>query len=438
VKRVNFPSTARGVALEVLCRVEAEASYAAQSLDAHIKTLSREDGALATRLAYGTLQKRIFLDYQLLQLGGKPLSSMDIPVANALRLGAYQLFFCDKIPPSAAVNEAVNCVKACGFTSAAGLVNAVLRKAASASPVFPENEAEALAVKHSLPAWMVYHLRKSYRDEPLLPLLAALDEPPCFYLRVNTLLISPEDLCERLNREGIPASVVKDSRVSALKCDRLPSLKENPSFAEGLFHVQDLSSQLAAAAVNAQRGDRVLDVCAAPGGKTFTLAQTVHNEGEVLSCDIHPARVNLIADGAKRLHLSNVTPTVADAGVFMPSLGEFDRVLCDAPCSGLGVVRRKPEIRFKPEEELKKYPPLQYGILATACRYVKPGGRLVYATCTLNPHENEENAARFLHEHPDFTASPLFSSSEETARTFFPHRDFTDGFFVAAFERRKP
>lgn len=428
---------ARGAALEALCRVERDTSYSGQTLDAILdrSSLSPEDRALATRLTYGTLQKRVFLDYQLEHVGGRSMEKMDVPVANVLRLGAYQRFFCEKIPASAAVNEAVNAVKVAGFTSAAGLVNALLRKLDPQNPVYPQEEIAKLSVTYSLPQWLVYHLRKSYRDEPLEDMLIGLDGLPPVCLRVNPLRTTREELQTLLDKEGVATR--PGSQPGSLVAEKIPHLKKSKAFSQGLFHVQDLASQTCAAALNAKKGQRVLDLCGAPGGKTFTLCEDMEDEGEVVSCDLYETRVDLIRQGAQRLGLTGVRATLNDATVFNRDLGTFDRVLCDLPCSGLGIIRRKPEIRFKPESELGKYPALQKTILLSAADYLRPGGRLVYSTCTLNPAENQRVAEAFVRERTDLVPDPLFPGESDCMRTFFPHKDGTDGFFVAAFMKKE-
>lgn len=435
MKYRNYGKGARGAALEALCRVDKDASYSSAVLDKAIeeRSLSSADKALATRLVYGTLQKRIYLDYCIESLSGRKISKMDIPVINILRLGAYQILFCDKIPNSAAVNEAVESVKLCGFTSAAGLVNAVLRKLGREDMPLPENEIERLAVTHSLPVWLVYHLRKSYRDEKLSDILKGLDCEPDLFIRVNTTLTDEDGLIEDLKSECIEAE--KTEIENALCVKKVLSLKNCESFKNGLFHVQDLSSQLCVKALDPRENQRILDICSAPGGKTFTAAEMAKGNCSITACDIHPARVELIRQGADRLKLNCVNAITADATVYDPSLGEFDRILCDVPCSGLGVIRRKPEIRFKGEDELKKYPEIQYEILCNAARYLKTNGRLIYSTCTLNPAENTRIVAKFLSEHKDFAPVPLFEEGD-TQKTFFPHKDKTDGFFMAAFTKK--
>lgn len=461
--------TARGAALNVLCRVDRDASYSVTALDSELSRteLSREDRGLATRLVYGTLQKRIFLDYQIERSSGRRTDKMDIPVLNAVRLGAYQIFFCDRIPISAAVNESVNLVKKSGFTSAAGFVNAVLRKLDREKAFYPPDEQDAMAVKYSVPPWMVEHFRRNYPQYPAEDILKGLDSSPPAVIRVNTLLTNASEL-ERIFAEygisagriqspaGMPADggntgdakpAVPDAYVyppaayltdgGAMEVSRGEfAVKGSKAFADGLFHVQDLSSQLCAAALRPERGDRILDICSAPGGKAFTAAELAGGECDIVAADIYPQRVRMIEEGAKRLRLGCIRAVTRDALAFHEELGAFDRVICDVPCSGLGVMRRKPEIRFKPQSELAKYPATQLQILSNAARYLRPGGRLVYSTCTLNPEENQRVTEAFSETRDDFEKAELWQDGE-TEKTFFPHIDKTDGFFIAAFEKRR-
>ena len=210
-----------------------------------------------------------------------------------------------------------------------------------------------------------------------------------------------------------------------------------PAFQEGLFHVQDKSSQLCVKALDARPGMRVLDICAAPGGKSFTAAQWMHGEGELLAMDLYRARAALVSEGAQRLGIGCITAKEGDASRYNSKLGLFDRVLCDAPCSGLGIIRRKPEIKYKNPEELGEIPQLQYSILSNSANYVKEGGILLYSTCTLNPAENEEVVARFLAEYPGFAPCRLPQSLGSAGHmvTLFPHQGDTDGFFISTMKR---
>lgn len=247
------------------------------------------------------------------------------------------------------------------------------------------------------------------------------------YLRANTLRITPEALCERLAAEGAEAVPAAPPGGCVAVRGRL-AVETLPAFAEGLFHVQDRASQLCAEALGALPGERVLDACAAPGGKTFTIAERMENHGEVVARDLHQKRADLVAKGARRLGVSIVTASAGDAGVYDPALGEFDRVLCDVPCSGFGVIRRKPEIKYKPPESIQNLPEIQYKILQTSSQYLRSGGRLVYSTCTLLPAENERVVERFLAENGGFG---LISQETHTGE-----REDTDGFFTACLERR--
>ena len=428
MKTERYKKDARGAALETLCRVERDNAYSSAVLNARINELPQNERALSTRLVYGTLQKRIYLDYILSAVSGRDVGKFDVPVRNALRLGAYQIKFCKRIPVSAAVNEAVDAVKLCGFTSAAGLTNAVLRKLINTEPELPENEVERLAVTHCVPAWLAYHLRKSYKDQNVADILLGLDTEPPVFLRVNNVKIGADELIKALAAEGVTAE--KTDVENAIRAEKLASLGNCDAFKKGYFHVQDLSSQICAFALDVFENCRILDVCAAPGGKSFTAAENALGKCELIACDVHENRVRLIEDGASRLGLSCVKTKVADATAFNDDLGKFDRIICDVPCSGLGVIRRKPEIRYKGEEELKKYPDLQLKILTNAAKYLVNGGRLVYSTCTLNPKENEEVVERFLRENTSYSPAPLFDGA--CKKTFFPHTDGTDGFFMAA------
>lgn len=261
------------------------------------------------------------------------------------------------------------------------------------------------------------------------------------FARVNTCRISAQALCARLREEEVEAEVFPKFENCVL-LHHTGSLEAVKAFQEGLFHIQDLSSQVCVSALDVRPGMRVLDCCAAPGGKAFTLAQRMEDRGEIVATDLYPQKVKLIRMGAQRMGLGCIRASAADASIYSASLGRFDRVLCDAPCSGLGIIRRKPEIRYKNLDTLRDLPAVQYKILQTAAQYVQEGGRLVYSTCTMNRRENDEVTQRFLKEHPDFSAAPL---PEETSRflgldglssaTLMPHRNGSDGFYFALFAR---
>ena len=328
----------------------------------------------------------------------------------------------DKIPDSAAVNEAVKLVKGSKESGNAGFVNAVLRNILRNRAELPcGSDIKSLSVKYSCPAAVVGSFVKDYGTETAKQLLiASLDAPP-LTVRVNTLKTSAEELAEKLEEQGITAEISGDRDAFILK--HCSDISENKLYREGLFYAQDLASQRAVGIADPKQGERVLDICAAPGGKSFTAAMLMQNTGEIISCDLYEQRVRLIESGAKRLGTSIIKPKTANAEIYDEALGEFDLVLCDVPCSGLGVLRRKPEIKYKDiclDDTLTQ---TQLIILENAARYVKKGGRILYSTCTLRQNENENLVNSFIMRYN------MFRKAYE--HTYMPHIDKTDGFYCA-------
>ena len=434
--------TARQTAFEVLNKIEKDKSYSNLTLDSYLYSanLSGADNALVSALVYGVLERSISLDYCLSRHLKQPLKKLKPQVLTALRLGTYQLLFMDKIPVSAAVNESVTLVKKNGCAFASGLVNAVLRAVSKEGFVLPDDtdKIKYYSVKYSFPEKLVNLWIDSYGEENALGIMSSCIGRPPLTIRANTLRISQEELITRLENGGVTA--IKSTVENALNLEKCGSIEKLSAFEEGFFHVQDAASQLCAKALEAKPGDSVLDICSAPGGKAFTCAQYMENQGRILACDIHSHRLALIKEGANRLGVNIIDVLRNDASVFNPEMPQIDRVLCDVPCSGLGIVRRKPEIRHKSLEEIASLPELQFTILSNAARYLKKGGRLVYSTCALNPAENERVCERFLKENKEFVlkdisciADNVYSSSGMI--TLMPHNNSTDGFFIAAFER---
>ena len=425
--------SARDAALKVLCEAEKSDVFASDLLSLLLKKYSIEprEKALASTLIGGVMQNRIFIDYQLAAHYDKSLEMLSAEVLNILRIGAYQILFLTKVPVYSAVDEAVKQAKRFKQASAAGLVNAVLRKISlyKDKPFMPkaDNKIKTLSVKYSIPAWLISVFMKN-TDDPSKAAEGYATQPK-IHLRVNTVKTTAEKLIEKLGF-GETAFVK-----NAVTVDKFPNIAQNEAYLSGLFHVQDLASQICSAAVDVKENMRVLDLCAAPGGKTFTMAEIMGNKGEIIACDVSRSRLDLIDSGAKRLGLDIVKTCVNDATLTNSDLGLFDRVLCDAPCSGFGVMRRKPEIRYKSQKEVASLPSIQYKILCEGASHVKKGGRLIYSTCTFIPEENEEITQKFLAEHQDFEAVPIFEG-EKTHKTYYPHLDNTDGFFIAAFVKK--
>lgn len=423
--------TARKLAFDVLMKMHSGA-YSNISLDAALnraKDMDAREAALASNLVYGVTERRITLDYQLEKLLDKPIGKLKAAVLTALRLGAYQILFCDRIPDSAAVNESVDLVKKSGCSFAAGLVNAVLHKVIKQGLVLPECEGTAyyMSIRYSCEKWIVQELKKEYGELTEQILSHSLSSPP-MSIRVNTLKTDVGTLAEMLAREGMETerSHICPDALNIIKTGK--ALEKSESFRKGLFHVQDVSCQRCVQALGARPGETVLDLCAAPGGKSFTAAQMMNNEGVIKAFDIYPHKIDLIDSGAARLGIDIIRPCVNDAAVFRPTLKGADRVLCDVPCSGFGIMARKPEIKYKSADEVQTLPSLQLKILTNGAEYLKVGGTLVYSTCTLRKAENEQVCDLFLQQNPAFVKKGEYV-------TVLPGTEGCDGFFFAVFER---
>ena len=433
--------TARQIAVEALGKVNGSKGYSNSVIDKALEQsgLDLRDAAFATALFYGVLERMLTLDHCIAGFSKTPVEKLTPQVREILRVSLYQILYMDSVPDSAAVNEAVNLTRVFRKESAGGFVNGVLRaflRSGKRVPRMAGSRADQLSVQYSCPAWLVQLWLDSYGEENTEGILkTSLGRPPV-YIRANTLKTTADALSSRLEEEG--AVVRRDEmEENCLRVSGTGDVTALPAFQEGLFHVQDKSSQLCVKALDARPGMRVLDICAAPGGKSFTAAQWMHGEGELLAMDLYRARAALVAEGAQRLGICCIAAKEGDASRYNSKLGLFDRVLCDAPCSGLGIIRRKPEIKYKNPEELGEIPQLQYNILSNSANYVKKGGILLYSTCTLNPGENEGVVERFLAEHRDFAPCRLpqsLGSSGHTV-TLFPHQGDTDGFFISTMER---
>lgn len=402
--------------------------------------LDSRDAALATQLCFGVLQNQLLLDFYLSKFSNIPLDRMESKVLHAMRLGAYQMLFLDRIPHSAAVNSAVSLTRAhCKNPRAAGMVNGILRsleRSIDDLPTIPKRDPiPYLSTLYSHPEWLVKEFCLTFGTEECAKLLAANNSQPPMAVMVNTIRTTVQELTSLLEGQGVEVTP-HPWLGNCLFLAKTGDLERLDAFRDGSFYVQDPASQLAIQASGVQPGMHVLDCCAAPGGKSFAAAIRMKNRGEVISCDIHPHKKKLIQAGADRLGLSIIAPCTADGKVFRPEWEEgFDLVLVDAPCSGLGVIRKKPDIRFKDPEPLADLPAVQSAILANAARYVKPGGVLLYSTCTLLRRENEGVVRGFLDGHPGYKAEAFtlpgpVGTAASGMVTLLPHRHGTDGFFI--------
>ena len=434
---------ARLTAAKLLLKMENSESYSNILLGAALSEsgLSDRDKAFASALFYGVTERKMTLDYIIKKNSKIPFSKLDKEAVTVLRMGLYQLLYMDSVPESAAVNESVKLCRKLKAFGAEGFVNGMLRNfLRNGKRISYEglDETGAISIKYSCPEWIAAKWIREYgMDSAIKAMEASLGAPPIF-ARVNTTKTTDEELLGILKKEGVSAE--KFSRLN--NCLRLRNpgdIEKLNSNKEGLFHVQDVSSQLCCLTLRPVVNETVLDICAAPGGKTFTMAELMGNNGKVVSMDLYEQRVGLIAEGAKRLGLKIVEPKQNNALQFSEELPAADKVLCDVPCSGLGVIRRKPEIKYKTEEEFADLPKLQKAILDLSSQYVKVGGTIVYSTCTLSKAENDEVAAEFAETHPNFAPIvqpvPYSGVSNSYTRTYLPEKEGGDGFFTASFRR---
>ncbi|MBR1482683.1 MAG: 16S rRNA (cytosine(967)-C(5))-methyltransferase RsmB [Ruminococcus sp.] len=441
-------ANARSVALRILLKIEQEQAYSNLALANAIREnrLSAVDASFVSALVYGVLERQITLDEIIRQYSKIPLRKIELKTKIILRMGILQLLFMDKVPDSAAVNESVNLAKKNRLQHSAGFINGILRGITRAEVKYRlPDETDKIAyfsIRYSAPRELVKLWLDAYGESNTEQLLLHLSGRPPICARVNTLRTDADSLIARLAEEGVQAE--KISFLSdALTLSHTGDLEKLKAFRAGLFHVQDASSQLCVSALNPQPRDVLLDVCAAPGGKAFTAAERMQNRGKVLAFDLYEHKVRLMQSGAKRLGLDIVQASVRDAVVGLP-LPQADRILCDVPCSGLGILSRKPEIRYKKGLTETELPDTQYAILCRSASYLAVGGRLVYATCTLNPRENHDVTARFLREHPEFEGVTLqlpdgvthAIDEQDWEIILMPHTAHTDGFYFAAFTRR--
>ncbi len=437
--------SAREAALITLTACERQGAWS----DGYLKKTLREqeldkrDAALASRLCYGVLQNRLLLDWQLARFCSRKLETLDAAVLCGLRSAVYQFLFLDKIPPSAAVNEAVELTKKyCRNPRAAGMVNGILR-AMLRQKDLPEPEghdkAETLSIKYSHPKWLVEEFMAELGSEGTEDLLAADNLQPPTTAQVNFLRTDPDKLTEELRNEGVEVTP-HPWMPGCLLLSGSGDLERLAAFREGHFYVQDPAARLAVTAAGLRPGQRALDCCAAPGGKSFAAAIEMENRGEVISCDIHPHKIRLLQAGRDRLGLSILSPCLQSATEPREEwLDGFNAVITDVPCSGLGIIRKKPDIRYKDPRALEGLPRVQQAILDNCAQYVRPGGVLIYSTCTVLKRENGDIVDGFLADHPQFAPEPfsLPKFGEQPGRiTFWPHIHNTDGFFVAKLRRK--
>ena len=422
--------SSRTTAYLVLMDMETKGSWSNLALNRRIGGGNPDNPAFVRELVYGVLERRITLDHYIGLLAKNGIGSIKRSERTILRMGLYQICWMDSVPDYAAVGESVALARRY-CKSRAGLVNAILRaflrrRAGLALPDRSADEITYLSVRYSCAPWIIRKWRTVYTAEFTERLLEACNQRPPVTIRVNRLKTDRQKLAEELRERGFEAEFGSCAENALLvKGSRL---LETDLYLNGMFTPQDQSSMLAVQLLGAGPGELVIDTCAAPGGKTTAAAEQMNSTGSVIASDLYSKRLQQVEREAERLGLTNITVRTADARVPDPSLaGKADRVLVDAPCSGLGVIRRKPEIKYREDDGIGELPQTQLQILEASSAYVRQGGTLLYSTCTINPDENEKVADMFLKEHPSFD---LISS-----RQLLPHIDGTDGFFICVMKR---
>ena len=433
--------TAREIAVDTLIAGRKDRAWSDGYLKAAIRKngLDSRDAALATRLGYGIIQNQTLLDYYIGCYCTQRPDHLEPIVLDVLRLGAYQILFLDRVPDSAAVSESVELIKRYDRERAAGIVNAVLRKIASHKEHLPEIPKKDIvtycATKYSHPVWLVKRCVELLGEAETEEFLACNNEAVSTTVQYNPLKGSEEVMLQELSAVGVSYERHPWLR-GCYTLSKTGDLEHLGAFRNGTFLVQDTAAKLTALAAGVRPGMTVLDICAAPGGKSFAMAMEMKNEGEIRSFDLHASKIRLIREGASRLGITCLTAECGDGKKFRPELEHSaDVVLCDVPCSGIGIIRKKPDIRMKSAQELASLPHVQSMILENASRYVKPGGVLLYSTCTILPEENEGVTDAFLKNVSGFRREAFclpgpIGTVEQGQITLWPQRHGTDGFYI--------
>lgn len=438
------PKTARQVAAFTLFSIEEDGAWSDGALHHYLDRagLDRREAGLATQLVYGVLQNQTLCDWYMRAFSKLRLAKIAPRVRICLRLGIYQLLFTDRIPVHAAVDETVALIRSFGHANdrAVSFANGLLRSVAQAkeSNTLPKldcpDKASYFSLRYSHPQWLVQALIDQLGEKQTAVVLQEHNKTAPISVRINRLHAHNCDSKTQLEADGF--TVNSHPNMDNIMLVEGGNLAAHPLFAEGAITVQDAASALCAQMAQAQPHQTVIDCCAAPGGKTFCLAEQMQNTGTLIACDVFTHKLDKILEGGRRLGVTNLKTYVQDAReLYAPWQGTADVVLCDVPCSGFGIVRKKPEIRYRDAEDAAKLPPLQLEILRNASQYVKAGGTLVYSTCTILPQENEQVVHAFLAENPEFSLVPIahdiFGEREQGYVTLYAGIHPTDGFFIA-------
>ena len=407
---------ARLSAFDMLYDIIYGGAYSNIVLEKGLKAVESKDKGFVSRLVYGVIERRLSLDYAINKfLNGKTKPKVKI----LLYIGAYQVLYMDKIPDAVAVYETVSLCDNIGLSYYKKLINAVLHRIIDYKTEF--DVIDDLSIKYSCPQHLINMWTKMYGEDNVLDILESINNRPPVFAIPNSKYVDAEELYYELFSAGIDCEVFND----VVKINSSFDLSGLKAFNDGLFYIEDYSSYSCAKALGAKSDDVVLDLCSAPGGKAFTIAQS---GAAVYAYDIYEHRVELIKKSAQRLGLNNIITDINDALIYNENIPFADRIICDVPCSGFGIIRRKPEIRYKNLDDIKELPQIQYNILFTSSRYLKSGGVIIYSTCTLNKKENEQVVDRFLMDNTDF--------SLVESKTVFPTKNGGDGFFYSILKKK--
>ncbi len=441
--------TAREVAVKVLNRIERTDSYLDKLLDFELRNseLSKLDKSFLTELVNGTIRWKMRIDYVISQFYRGDYTKLDINIKNAIRIAMYQIMFLERVPQSAAVNEAVEFVKKLRGQFLANLVNAILRTSIRKLntveyPSIEDDPVKALSIVHSFPTWLVRRFINRFGVYETEQLLTALNERPKLSIRVNPKKIAPEELASGFESKGL--KVTRGQFISNFfYVEGLSRIGELESFRAGQFTVQDESAGIVSILLDPKPHERILDMCAAPGGKTTHILELTNGEVDLTSVEKYENRARLIQDAVDRMGYSNVKIVVADASKFSDAV-LYDKILIDAPCTGFGVMRKKPDSKWKRDpEDITLLKDIQSDILENASKLLKPDGVIVYSTCTIEAEENQEVVQGFISRHPEYEFEPAdelversFVGKEGFVETF-PHRHDMDGSFAARIRKKR-
>lgn len=433
--------TARQIAYLSLVSLLTKDKYSNIEVDSMISkySLQGKDKAFYTNIVYGVIERKLTLEYFLSSLSDR--ENIDINIKVAIYIGLYQIFYLDSTPDFASVNESVELVKWAYNTkeSSSKFVNAILREAIRQKDKLSsfksiKDDITRLSIEYSVAPWLVCRLINQYSIAKTTDILKSTFLHPKLTLRCNTLKTSPNELLLKLQNLGISCYISKECPTCIIFNENIP-YNLIADF-EDLFFIQDLSSQICSYVLNPKPGDTILDACACPGGKSFNLAMQMNDKGKIVSRDLHKNKLSLITSGAEKLGIHIIETQVGSSSEDLGNV-MYDKIICDVPCSGFGVMAKKPEIRYKKEEDILKLPQIQYSILDNCSKCLKPGGELVYSTCTILKEENEDIISKFLLEHEDFVLKDfIYESSPQSMVQILPNKT-QDGFFISKLQKKE-